>query len=596
MVDAAAELRTREVEAVGAHGAILLPPRRLRRAALQIGPAMPNSPARAGHGAVRGNGTEPAGRTPTEHMMNRHACTVLLLAMTATSGAARADSAGLLARAQAANPARYAQVASLNPEIRYTADNKSFTMWWQPSANTKPKGVIVPLHGHGGYGTDGIALWQPYAQKYGYALLSLSWWVGTTEATSDYYTPEEIHAAISTVLKDKGVSPGSVFFNGFSRGSANSYAVAALDAAATGRRYFGLVLSNAGGAMTGYPPNQQIDTGYFGKLPFSGVKWAMYCGELDPNPNQDGCPAMTASRDWVVKHGASMVLFIDDPTGEHGGFMLNSANVETALSTYASLLAAVTSPPTCTLSASPSSIALGGASTLTASCSPGTTAYAWTGGTCAGTGQASCTVAPAASTTYTVMGSTSGGWGALATATVAVADTLAPTVPGGLKATAVDSAQVDLSWTASTDDVGVSGYRVYRDGSQVGSVTLTRYTDGKLSPSTAYSYTVAACDAAGNCSSTSAGVSATTAAASDLLSNAEADCLFDWGEDTYAAELSPRRPPSSTSAPYYYRRYSATQVHLGVSSADNHLYYLDAAGQLRDLGLAAAWSTRAGCR
>ncbi len=528
--------------------------------------------------------------------MSRSVSGLLLAALAALSGVVRADSAGLLARAQAADPARYAQVVALKPEVRNTSDNKSFTMWWQPSATVRPKGVIVPLHGHGGYATDGIALWQPYAQKYGYAVLSLSWWIGTSEATSDYYTPEEMYPLISVVLKEKGVSPGTVFFNGFSRGSANSYAVAALDASASGQRYFGLVMSNAGSAQLGYPPNQQIDAGAFGKLPFSGVKWAMYCGELDPNPNQDGCSGMTASKNWVMKHGASVVLFIDDPTGDHGGFMLNSANVETALATYASLLAAVASPPTCSLSATPTSISLGAASTLAASCSPAATAYAWTGGTCAGTAVASCSVTPSATTSYSVKASSSGGWGASAAVTVAVGDSAAPTVPSGLKGTPADSAQINLTWTASTDNVAVSGYRVYRNGTLVGSPALTSYTDSKLSASTAYGYTVVACDAAGNCSSPSASVSVATLAASNPLSNAEADCLFNWGEDTYVVELSPRRPTSLTSAPYYYRRYSASNVYVGVSSTDDHLYYLDASGSLVDLGLAATWSTRAGCR
>ncbi|MFD0331379.1 fibronectin type III domain-containing protein [Streptacidiphilus monticola] len=69
-----------------------------------------------------------------------------------------------------------------------------------------------------------------------------------------------------------------------------------------------------------------------------------------------------------------------------------------------------------------------------------------------------------------------------------------------------------LSWSPATDNVGVAGYRVYRGGTQVGSTTGTSYTDTGLNPSTAYSYTVAAYDAAGNVSTPSAAVTATTAA------------------------------------------------------------------------------------
>jgi len=93
-------------------------------------------------------------------------------------------------------------------------------------------------------------------------------------------------------------------------------------------------------------------------------------------------------------------------------------------------------------------------------------------------------------------------------------DTTPPTVPTGLTGTAVSSSQIDLSWTASTDNVGVTGYNVYRAGTQVGTSTSTTYQDTGLSASTTYSYTVAAFDAAGNTSAQSASASATTSATS----------------------------------------------------------------------------------
>ncbi|CAL9289819.1 MULTISPECIES: glycoside hydrolase family 6 protein [Streptomyces] len=94
------------------------------------------------------------------------------------------------------------------------------------------------------------------------------------------------------------------------------------------------------------------------------------------------------------------------------------------------------------------------------------------------------------------------------------ADTTAPTVPTGLRATAKTATSVSLAWTAATDDVGVTGYDVYRDGTKVGAapVTGTTFTDTGLSASTAYGYTVRARDAAGNVSAASAALSVTTEA------------------------------------------------------------------------------------
>ncbi|HKU15736.1 MAG TPA: fibronectin type III domain-containing protein [Steroidobacteraceae bacterium] len=83
-------------------------------------------------------------------------------------------------------------------------------------------------------------------------------------------------------------------------------------------------------------------------------------------------------------------------------------------------------------------------------------------------------------------------------------DTTAPSVPAGLTGSASAATQINLSWTASTDNVGVAGYRVYRGGSQIGTSGSTAYSDLTVVGSTTYSYTVAAYDAAGNVSAQSA--------------------------------------------------------------------------------------------
>lgn len=338
--------------------------------------------------------------------------------------AATADSASLLAQSRAANLSRYNFAVSKGTEFRNTADGRSFTAWWAPAGT--PKGVIIALHGHDSWATDEIFLWQPYAERNGYAVLALQWWFGAGEATSDYYTPDEMYPILSERLAAKAVQPGRAMFIGYSRGAANTYALAALDSAGpAGRGWFGFVFANSGGMMINYPPSKAVDSGTYGPIPYAGVPWGMYCGELDPDPQQSGCPAMTVSRDWVARLGGDVVLFIDDPTGDHGGFMTRSTNVETALASYAQVL---------------------------------------------------------------------------------------------------------------------SGAIVAR------------------------------------------------------VSTREAECLFNWGEDRYAADLSPRRSATLTSGPYTYRAYATSRTYVGVSSADGHLYFVDPAGRMIDLGSAATWSKQAGCR
>jgi endoglucanase len=97
--------------------------------------------------------------------------------------------------------------------------------------------------------------------------------------------------------------------------------------------------------------------------------------------------------------------------------------------------------------------------------------------------------------------------------TVSGGDTTPPSTPTGLTVTGTTATTVSLSWTASTDNVGVTGYQVFRGSTLVGSPTGTTFTDSGLTPSTAYSYSVLAFDAAANFSPKSTAVSATTASA-----------------------------------------------------------------------------------
>ena len=90
------------------------------------------------------------------------------------------------------------------------------------------------------------------------------------------------------------------------------------------------------------------------------------------------------------------------------------------------------------------------------------------------------------------------------------ADTTPPSIPVNISATAISSSQINVSWSASTDNIGVTGYRVFRNGSLAGTVATLAFPDSGLTASTTYSYTVAAVDAAGNVSNPSSAAMATT--------------------------------------------------------------------------------------
>jgi chitodextrinase len=76
----------------------------------------------------------------------------------------------------------------------------------------------------------------------------------------------------------------------------------------------------------------------------------------------------------------------------------------------------------------------------------------------------------------------------------------------------VSGSEIDLSWLASSDNVAVTGYVIYRDGAKLTTVsgTTTTFRDTGLASSTSYLYTVQATDAAGNASAQSHRAQATT--------------------------------------------------------------------------------------
>lgn len=77
-------------------------------------------------------------------------------------------------------------------------------------------------------------------------------------------------------------------------------------------------------------------------------------------------------------------------------------------------------------------------------------------------------------------------------------DTAAPSAPSNLNLSADGAYIVKATWTASTDNTGVSSYTVYRDGAVLGTTTSTAYTDYTVVPGNTYDYKVVASDAANN--------------------------------------------------------------------------------------------------
>ncbi|MFI7468533.1 glycosyl hydrolase family 18 protein [Nonomuraea sp. NPDC049646] len=173
-------------------------------------------------------------------------------------------------------------------------------------------------------------------------------------------------------------------------------------------------------------------------------------------------------------------------------------------------------------------------------------------------------------------------------------DTTPPSVPGNLRSTGVSNSSVSLAWNASTDNVAVTGYEVYRGGTLVTTVTGTTYNDSGLSANTSYSYTVRARDAAGNRSADSNQITATTTGGGGGGGNKVLGYFVQWG--IYQRGYHVKNIDTSGSAAklthinYAFGNVQNGQCTIGDSYADYDRFYQ--AGESVD-GVADTWDNGA---
>lgn len=226
----------------------------------------------------------------------------------------------------------FADAQRLSPRILPTSDGRSFVAVWTP-AGAAPARWIVSLHGTSGFATDDLALWHRHVASRGVGLITLQWWLGGDQSPRGYYAPEQIYRELDLVLRQVGVSPGTALLQGFSRGSANLYAVAAMEGSRP-TRYFSLFVANSGRVSLDYPPNRAITDGRLGPRPLARTRWITVCGARDPNPERDGCPGMRATARWLGEQGAEVVAAIEDPQAGHGALHLNPDNAKRVLDLF----------------------------------------------------------------------------------------------------------------------------------------------------------------------------------------------------------------------------------------------------------------------
>jgi len=264
--------------------------------------------------------------------MRSHPLLLIFLLSSTVSAQTPLEGSALKLYQQAKDRGRWSSEAEkLKPEICPTSDGKSFFVRWRTVR--APKRWIVSLHGSQGFATDDLAIWAPHLKDREIGLVCLQWWLGTGDRTKDYFTPLEIYREIDLALKKLDVKPGTAMLHGFSRGSANSYAVVAIDAG-RGNHYFSLAVASSGGVGLDYPPTRSILDGEFGLRPLRDTRWITVAGARDPNPDRDGIAGMKRVASWLSEQGAVVVESIEDPDNGHGALMRNRKNAQRVLDLF----------------------------------------------------------------------------------------------------------------------------------------------------------------------------------------------------------------------------------------------------------------------
>lgn len=153
-------------------------------------------------------------------------------------------------------------------------------------------------------------------------------------------------------------------------------------------------------------------------------------------------------------------------------------------------------------------------------------------------------------------------------------DIEAPSIPNGLQTKKVTANSVELTWNSSTDNVGVKGYQIFRNGEMIDTILGTHFIDKKLQPSTEYSYTVKAIDAAGNVSKESTALTVkTTVATPDTEAPTQPKGLHSMGTTASSVDLMWSPSDDNIGVDHYdiYREIEGLMKKIATSNTTSYM-------------------------
>ena len=278
-------------------------------------------------------------------MSGMRVLSLVAVAAASLTGTVLAQGAGvqsppILERMKQRDPAAYAFALTQGARIKtvQTALGPSFYVVWYPKGK-KPQStpVVVSLHGSRGDALAKFQSWQPQAARRGYGVIALEWWNGVNqpvhgeESEVNYLSARQLYGTLRSIFKQERVRPRLALLHGHSRGGTRVYPLTFLDRAKGGGRFFRLSVGDSGFANPDHADIQSITS-------LAGAHFVLYCGQRDRNHEIPACDALATTKPWLESKGAKVDLTIQDPVGNHGGFLASPANINQALDVFARLL------------------------------------------------------------------------------------------------------------------------------------------------------------------------------------------------------------------------------------------------------------------
>jgi hypothetical protein len=214
--------------------------------------------------------------------------------------------------------------------------NTFFVVWVPEGYEEMPtRRVMVVVHGHTGNSYFQTDVELEFAQKYGYAIVAIQWWVGEGEMM---YSGEQVYAFMDIALRYMAYKYNAQLdkcaYRGWSQGSEISYQVAYLDKV-NGTNYLKLIISHDGGMMpdlsqmsVGQEFVTNLYNGVYGDAPFAGTHFYLYAG-AEP---QAGYMRNTA--EVITNMGGTVERLVEDVGAGHGGFLEHTQYREDALEIF----------------------------------------------------------------------------------------------------------------------------------------------------------------------------------------------------------------------------------------------------------------------